>query len=445
MADLSGRAPAAPAGPDGTTSVDVAPAADDRAEPVARASMWRNRGLIGLLVSQGVSSLGSQMTFLALPWFVLATTGSPTRMGIVLAAELLPVAVLGILSGSVVARLGGRRTMLVADAARAPLMASIPLLYGAGLLSFPVLLVLVACIGVFIAPYFSSQRIVIPELLGEDETAVSRANAVVEGTTRLAGLLGPVLAGVLIAAIGAPNVLYVDAATFAISFVVLALLVPRRPPVAQDADSSGVLAGLRYLLGHRVLRVLGLTAMLVNGLAMMLVSALPVLAYDDFDASSRVAGAFFAAFGIGAVVGTIAAMPLLGRFEPLRLGAVAFVALTLPLFALAFELPVAGVMGALALSSFFGPLVNAPLMMVITTRTPEALRPKVMTALITTAMLAGPLGYLVAGPLLEAWGPNRVILLVATGQLLATIPFARVAFDPATHARADEIAEADPA
>jgi MFS family permease len=407
-----------------------------------RPSLWRNRGLIGLLVAQGISALGSQMTFLALPWFVLATTGSPTRMGLVLAAELLPVALLGILSGSVVARLGGRRTMLVADAARAPLMASIPLLYAAGLLTFPLLLVLVACVGVFIAPYFSSQRIVIPELLGDDETAVSRANAVVEGTSRLAGLLGPALAGVLIGLIGAPNVLYVDAATFAISFVVLAVLVPQRAPAPPDEESRGALAGLRYLLGHRVLRVLGLTAMLVNGLAMMLVSALPVLAYEGFGASSQVAGAFFAAFGIGAVIGTIVAMPLLGRFEPLRLGALAFVALTIPLFALAFELPVAGVMAALAISSFFGPLVNAPLIMVITTRTPVALRPKVMTALITTAMLAGPVGYLVAGPLLEAWGPNRVILLVATGQLLATIPFVRVAFDPATHASLpDEAAE----
>jgi MFS family permease len=411
-----------------TTQASAPPAA---APPAAAPppSIWRSRPLVALLAAQGVSSLGSQMTFLALPWFVLATTGSPTRMALVLAAEILPVALLGILSGSVVARLGARRTMLVGDAARAPLRASIPILYAAGVLTFPFLLVIVALVGVFIAPYFSSQRIAIPELIGEDETAVSKANAVVEGTSRLASLLGPVLAGVLIGLIGAPNVLYVDAATFAFAFVVLALFVPARPPVAQDSESRGVLAGLRYLLGHRVLRVLGLTAMLVNGLAMMLVSALPVLAYDDFDASPRVAGAFFTAFGIGAVVGTLATMPLLGRFDPLRLGAVAFVALTIPLFALAFSLPAAGVMAALALSSFFGPLVNAPLMMVLTTRTPEALRPKVITALITTAMLAGPIGYLLAGPLLEAWGPNRVILLVATGQLLATIPFARVAFD----------------
>jgi MFS family permease len=192
-----------------------------------------------------------------------------------------------------------------------------------------------------------------------------------------------------------------------------------------------------------VLRVLGVTVMVVNGLAMMLVSALPVLAYDEFDGSSKVAGAFFTAFGIGALVGTVVAMRVMGRYEPLRMAAVAFVALTLPLFALAFDLPLIGVMGVLALSSFFGPFVNAPLIMVLTTRTPEALRPKVMTAVITTAMLAGPLGYLLAGPLLEAWGPHRVILLVATGQLLATLPFARVAFRPLPDEEASPVSARD--
>lgn len=80
----------------------------------------RQRPIVALISAQVISSLGSQMTFLALPWFVLKTTGSPTRMGVVLAAELAPIAVLGIPSGALIARWGARRTMLVADLARAP-------------------------------------------------------------------------------------------------------------------------------------------------------------------------------------------------------------------------------------------------------------------------------------------------------------------------------------
>ena len=390
-------------------------------------SPLRQRPVIALLAAEVVSSLGSQMTFLALPWFVLQTTGSPTRMGVVLAVELAPIAILGIPSGTVVSRWGARLTMIVSDAARVPLLVSIPVLHALGWLSFPLLLVIVALIGCFLAPYFASQRLILPELVGDDEQTVARANAVVEGAQRATSLLGPAAAGLLIAAFSAPTVLYVDAATFLCSFVLLSLFVPKRPPLPASEAAGGVLAGIRFVLNDRLLRVLGATALVTNGLGQMLGAGLTVLAYEEYS-SSRVAGAFFAAFGAGAVLGSVAAVRLVGRFDPLRLGSASFVALTLPIFALAVELPVPAVMAALALSSFFGPLVNAPLIGVITMRTPEALRAKVMTAVITTAMLAGPLGMVVGGPLLEAWGPRQVFLLVAAGQLLATIPFALVAF-----------------
>jgi predicted MFS family arabinose efflux permease len=319
--------------------------------------------------------------------------------------------------------------MLVADLARAPLVASIPLLHELGWLSFPLLLVLVALVGVFIAPYFASQALILPELVGDDERVVAQANALVEGARRATSLLGPAAAGILIATFSAPVVLYVDAATFLVSFALLLLFVPHRPPLPQTADGTGMLAGIRFVLRDHTLRILSITALFANGFGQMLAAGLTVLAYEEYS-SSRVAGVFFAAFGVGAVLGSLVAVRLVGRYEPLRLGATAFVALTLPVFALAIELPVPAIVVALALSSFFGPLVNAPLIGVITMRSPEAVRAKVMTGVITAAMLAGPLGLLIAGPLLESWGARPVFLLVAAGQLLAVIPFAVVAFRP---------------
>ena len=152
-------------------------------------SILRNRSLAALIAAEIVSSLGSRITFLALPWFVLVTTGSAAKMGIVLAVELAPVALLGIPSGAVVARLGARRTMQLSDLARVPLMCSIPLLHSADLLTFPLLLAIVFLIGCFLAPFFASQRVILPELVGEDETTVAQANAVVEGATTLTNLL----------------------------------------------------------------------------------------------------------------------------------------------------------------------------------------------------------------------------------------------------------------
>ena len=387
-------------------------------------SLYRTRGVRPLLLAEVVSSLGSQMTFLALPWFVLATTGSPTRMGIVLAAQLLPVGLLGIPSGSVVGRLGARRTMLVGDAARAPLLVAIPLLYAADLLSFPLLLVCVFLIGVFIAPYFSAQRLILPELVGEDERVVAEANAFVEGATRLTSLLGPASAGILIALFGATNVLYIDAATFAFAFLMLRFFVPHRPPLAPTDESKGILAGVRFLARDRLLASLGVTALFLNAFGQMLTASLPVLAFEHFGESSRIAGGFFAAFGAGAVLGSVIAMKAIHRFDPIRLGAFSLVALTLPIWILPLGLPAGGVMAVLFVSSIFGPLVNAPLIGVITMRTPEALRAKVMTAVLTFALLAGPLGLLVVGPLLQGIGVYKVFLLIAAGQTLAAAVFA---------------------
>src|SRR6266540_3328617 len=108
-----------------------------------RTSVLRNRSLAALLVAETVSTTGSMMTWLALPWFVLSTTGSAGRMGIVLAAEALGVALCGIPGGAASARLGARRTMLVVNAAAAPLILSVAALHLDSILSFGLMLALV--------------------------------------------------------------------------------------------------------------------------------------------------------------------------------------------------------------------------------------------------------------------------------------------------------------
>src|SRR5437868_2884964 len=99
----------------------------------------KRRPVVALLAAEIISTTGGEITAVALPWFVLVTTGSPARIGAVLAAGFLGMAVLGIPSGRAATALGPRRTMLVADAACAPTVALIPALHWAGLLSFPVI------------------------------------------------------------------------------------------------------------------------------------------------------------------------------------------------------------------------------------------------------------------------------------------------------------------
>src|SRR5436189_6241176 len=136
-------------------------------------TILRSRSLMALLVAGLVSFTGSAMTFVALPWFVLITTGSTARMGWVLAAELAPVGLLGIPAGGVIGRLGAKLTMNISDAARVPLMTAIPVLHWTGHLSFPLLLALVFLMGCFLAPYYASSRLVLPEVVGDDEQLVA--------------------------------------------------------------------------------------------------------------------------------------------------------------------------------------------------------------------------------------------------------------------------------
>jgi MFS family permease len=378
-----------------------------------------------LVAAEVVSVLGTRMTYLALPWFVLVTTGSPGKMTLVLAAEIAPMAVLGIPSGTVVERLGSRTTMLVADFARAPILASIPFLHAAGVLTFPLLLGLVALLGCFMPPYFASQRTILPELVGEDERTMSQANSTIEGGSAFAALIGPALAGLLIPFIGAPNVLYVDAATYLVAFVLVLFFVPRRKPVVA-AVQSGVLAGLRFLSGDRLLGPLAAAVVGTGFFGAGMSAGLPVYAYDQFDASARIAGLFYAALGAGALVGSLLAVVAVRKVAPLRLAGFAVLAFALPLWVLPFLPPWPVVFVALFTATVFAPLVNGPLIAVLTARTPDSLRAKVMTAVISVNTLAAPLGFLAAGQILERWGIVPLFSAVVGGMTWMAIVVAAI-------------------
>jgi predicted MFS family arabinose efflux permease len=388
----------------------------------------KKAGVGALVVAELVSVLGTRMTYLALPWFVLVTTGSPGKMSIVLAAELVPMAILGIPSGTLVQKLGARNTMLISDFARAPLLAAIPLLHSAGILSFGPLIGIVVLLGCFMPPYFASQRVILPELVGEDERLMSQANSLIEGGSSMSALIGPALAGVLIPVIGAPNVLYVDAATYLVSFLLIAAFVPQRKPVAAATREHGVLAGLRFLFRDPLLGPMATVVIAFGFLSAGFSAGLPVYAYDEFGGSSRIAGLFYSALGAGAVVGSVFAVVAVRRMAPLRLAGLAIVAFSIPLWVLPFLPPAPVVFTALFVAMLFTPLVNGPTLGVLTARTPESLRPKVLTSVISVNTLAAPAGFILAGQVLEHWGVVPLFAAVATGITAMALVFSVIVF-----------------
>ena len=112
-------------------------------------SILRIGSLRALLAAETISTSGAQMTWIALPWFVLTTTGSATRMSVVIAFEAIGIALAGFLGVRVLNRLGARRTMLLCDACRGPLMLVIPLCHWAGVLSFGLIAAVAFAVGAF--------------------------------------------------------------------------------------------------------------------------------------------------------------------------------------------------------------------------------------------------------------------------------------------------------
>jgi MFS family permease len=390
---------------------------------MTRRALLRDRALLALLARDVVSTAGSQMTWVALPWFVVTTTGSATKMAIVVAVEAAALGIVGFAAGNVVGRLGLRRTMLVADACRAPLIAAIPILYAANLLSFPLLLVLVFAVGAFGTPSFVSKAAVLPEIVGEDEGVLGEANALLQAAMRIALVLGPVLAGVLIGVVGATTVLYIDAATFVVGFLLIALFVHVGGKTPDTEESRGLGAGVRFLLKDRLLRPWSIAIVAGDAAWLTFFVALPFLVLTRFGEQPAILGWLLGAWGLGAVAGSTLMFRFVRQVDGLLVGSIGELAIVLPVWIFLVDPPAAVLVAAMFASGLANGLVNAPIWTIFTLRTPPALRPKAWAAIIATTSLIGPLALLVTGWALDSFGLTATLLVIVLVQTAAALLF----------------------
>src|SRR5215203_2079955 len=203
----------------------------------------RSAPILALLGANAVSETGNVLAFVAIPWFVLQTTGSAARTGLTGAAFLLAAVVAGVVGGPIVDRLGFKRTSIVSDLAGAITVALIPLFHLTIGLAFWQLLVLVFLGGFLDAPGHTARQSLVPDLAGRAGMRIERANSAFQGIQHASFLLGPPLAGLLISLLAPGNVLWIDAATFVASAALVATLVPASAP---RSDTGARRAG-RYL------------------------------------------------------------------------------------------------------------------------------------------------------------------------------------------------------
>ncbi|MBT2382945.1 MFS transporter [Streptomyces sp. ISL-11] len=377
------------------------------------------RVLRTVLVAEILSMTGSQLSAIAMPWFVLETTGSSGAMGRVMAAQMIAVAVFGVMGASLAGRLGPRRVMLVADCTRGPLVALVPLLHHFGLLPLPVFMLLLFAVGSFYAPYTASQQSLLPALVGDDEARLSRANAMLQGATRFTVLLGPPVAGLLIAWLGASAVLSLDAASYLVSAFLLRRGLPPGVALPVRAARHRLRDALRTVRRDRLLGNWTIAQVLGETTWQALFAMLPVLALLHYGGSSALAGLLLGAFGGGALLGTLLVGRALRRLSATRLATCGRLGQTAAFAVLPLPLGPAGLAAVLAVAGLLNGLSNAPMVAVRTSRIPVALRPATLTVIAAAGLTGGTLGLVGAGTAAETLPVSTVFTVLAALQVLA--------------------------
>ncbi|MFJ4603865.1 MFS transporter [Streptomyces griseoluteus] len=408
-----------------------------RHEQTEGAGRGRLRPLAGVLAALLVAHSGTRISAIAIPWFVLVTTGSATQTGLVAFCEMGPYVVVKAFAGPPVDRIGPRRISWIADVVSAAAALLIVLLHAEGLLSFGGLLALVAVIGTVRSPGDLAKDVMIPQAAELSRVPLERATGLQGVFDRLAGTVGPAAGGALVGVVGPMVGLGVNAACFALGSLIIAVALPggmgrpQKHPVGKGEEEAGhdahggywhsLRQGFAFLRGQPILlalyAMLGVTNLLDAAYVAVLV---PVWAAGSGYGPATI-GLVLASFSVTATVGSLVAAAVAHRLRRrpvfflgwLVTGAPRFLILTadVPLWCVATVIGMGGLGGG-----FINPIIGA----VTYERIPPDLmgRAQGIGDAITWAGI--PLGGLLAGAVVAGTGLTPALLITGAVYFLTT-------------------------
>ncbi len=366
---------------------------------------------------QVVSISGNWMQSVAEVWLILSLTGSGFLVGVTTALQFLPILLVGAWGGALADRFSKRSLLLVTQMA----MMVPPLILFAvtttGAVQPWMVLVLVFVRGVLLAADNPARQAFVMEIVGPDRivNAVSLNSVMVHS----ARVIGPAVAGILIATIGVAPCFGLNAVTYGVMFWALWSIDPRSvnvSPRAKKAD-RGVIEAVRYVRATPELGVPLMLMAIVGTLGLNFHVVLPLLAKLTFDGGATSYAVLVSSMGIGSVVGAliIGARGETGlsviAFSALCFGAAAAIAAVMP--SMATEIPVLALLGAAAVT--FAAAINSTLQLVVE---PE-MRGRVMALYTVVFIGSTPIGGPLVGWISEAYDPRWALALAALSGLLA--------------------------
>ena len=266
---------------------------------------------------------GDAFALISLPWFVLQVTGSGTATAGILLALQLPAVLTSMVIGSLMDRYQPRVIITIDNGVRTLIIGLIPILYWFGLLALWLLFLLVILAGMLEPSTEVGSRSILPNLVEDKD--LDAANMLWSFSLNLSLVIGPAVAGVLVASFGGPSVLLIDAATFAVmGFIAHSLpVLPRNKSMVQAPLSERL--GLHQLWNMKVVRLTTLLSLVFFFSYGPLEAALPLYSHSILQTDARGYGLLWSALAIGALIGTLGSTTISSH---LRLG------VALPLIAL---------------------------------------------------------------------------------------------------------------
>ena len=386
--------------------------------------------VVGVVGTIGVATIGLRVAGIAIPWFVLTTSGSAAQTGLVVAAELAPYVMTKAVGGPLVDRLGQRRVSIVADLISAGLFALIPLLHLLGALSLPILLAVVAAAGALRGPGDAAKHTMAPLVARYAGVPLTRVTGLVSAVERSGGLIGPALAAFLITVAGPPLTVAVTAACFALSAGVVAICVPAavagshaiEPQVREDGYLTQLRDGWQFLLRDRLLLGLALMIAVTNLLDVAKVSVLLPVWADRSGHGIAAIGLLLTCLA-GAQVLTGALASWLGDRLPRR--ATYFIAFAIagppPFLALGLDAGLSVVVITYVIAGLASGFLNPMLGAIIFERIPESMLGRVTAPVDALAWAGMPLGGLAAAALVTGFGLSPALLICAAVYAAAVV------------------------
>jgi MFS family permease len=382
------------------------------------------RNFAALIGADIGSTLGSQISLVAIPWLVLNLTGSATDLGLVAAAEMIPYLLTATLLTPLADRYGLRTTSVCCDILSA--------LATAAIAGFPHqgigwLLLLVAGNGALRGVGDRTKHVLLRPAARAAGYPLIRVTSLYEGLNRLATLLGAPLGGLLIVLAGARGAVWLDAASFALCAVLVAFAVGRPAP-SEDAAAgrerylSALRAGVDYLRRDRVLTMMLGTAFALNVFSYSAtVVFVPLWARDILD-SPEALGLTLGTFAAGALAGTLVFGILakrLPQYQTFLLGALLAGAPRLFVLGISSNLPL--VLAVSLIGGFGLAAVNPILGVAMYERIPDRLQTRVIGLCTTVTFTGVPIGALLGGAAVNAFGLRTTLLWAASLCLLVNL------------------------